>query len=195
MNFRKLSQEKRNMLMLVVVGTLLVVGGLYFFLISEQNQNLSRLAQKKVEAQDNQRRVLGAIQRAKEIEASLTNAKQALAEAEADIASGDLYSWVINTLRQFKTAYKVNISQFSTLGPVTDVNILPSFPYKQTTLTLVGTAHFHDFGRFLADLENKFPHIRVANLSLEVNNSPAAEDQETVSFKLDIVALVKPNAS
>ena len=75
------------------------------------------------------------------------------------------------------------------------MNLLPNFPYKQATLSLVGTAHFHDFGRFLADLENQFPHIRVVNLSLELNQSPAAEDQETVSFKLDIVTLVKTNPS
>ena len=73
--------------------------------------------------------------------------------------------------------------------------LLPNFPYKQATLSLAGTAHFHDFGHFLADLENQFPHIRVLNLSLELNQSPAAEDQETVSFKLDLVTLVKTNPS
>jgi hypothetical protein len=35
----------------------------------------------------------------------------------------------------------------------------------------------------------------VLNLSLELNQSPAAEDQETVSFKLDLVTLVKTNPS
>src|ERR1035441_2968400 len=62
-------------------------------------------------------------------------------------------------------------------------------------IDVAGTAHFHDFGRFLADLENQFPHIRVLNLSLELNQSPIAEEQETVSFKLDIVTLVKTNPS
>ena len=75
------------------------------------------------------------------------------------------------------------------------MNLLPNFPYKQASLSLAGTAHFHDFGRFLADLENQFPHIRVVNLSLDLNPSPAAEDQETVSFKLDLVTLVKTNPS
>ncbi len=195
MNLRKLPDEKRNKLILVVAATLLVVAGLYFLLIKHQNENLVGLANRKVEAQASRRHVLETIRRAAEIETELARSRKALAEAEADIASGDLYSWVINTLREFKAAYRVNVPQFNPIGPTTDVNVLPQFPYKQATMSLAGTAHFHDFGRFLADLENQFPHIRVANLSLELNQSPAAEDQETVSFKLDLITLVKTNPS
>jgi hypothetical protein len=195
MNFRKLPREKRNKLLAVVVGTLVALAGLYFGLIKYQKQNLVHLAQKKVAVQARHRQVLDAIKRAQQIEADLTTAKKALADAEADIASGDLYSWVINTLRDFKAKYKVNVPQFNPIGSTTEVNLLPNFPYKQASLSLAGTAHFHDFGRFLADLENQFPHIRVLNLSLELNQSPVAEEQETVSFKLDIVTLVKTNPS
>ena len=195
MNLNKLPKEKRNMLILVVVGTLLAVAGLYFLLIKHQNENLVRLAQKETEVRASQRRVLDAMRRSNEIEVELANAQKGLAEAEADIASGDLYLWLINTLRQFKATYKVNIPQFSSLGAVTDVNLLPGFPYKQTSLTLAGTAHYHDFGRFLSDLENQFPHIRVVNLSLDVNPNPVAGEQEMVSFKLDLLTLVKTNPS
>ena len=195
MNFTKLPLEKRKKLILVVVGTVLAVAALYCLVISHQNQNLARLANKKLDVQANQRRVLETIRRASVIEADLATARKALAEAETDIASGDLYSWVINTLRQFKAAYKVNIPQVGSLGPVTEVNFLPNVPYKQASLSLVGTAHFHDLGLFLADLENRFPHIRVVNLCLDLNPSPAPEDQDTVSFKLDLVTLVKSNPS
>ena len=193
MNFRKLPKDKRDKLILVIVGAVLAVAGLYFFLISGQNQNLVRLAGKKAEVQANQRRVLEAIGRGAEIEAEFARAKQALAEAEADVAAGDLYAWAINTLRQFRAGYKVNIPQFNTLSAPSDVNLLPGFPYKQTTMSLTGTARFHDFGRFLADLENEFPHLRVINLNLDLNQSPAPEDQEMISFKLDIVLLAKTN--
>ena len=195
MNFKKLPKEKRNRLILVVVGTLLAVGALYCLVISHQNENLVALANKKLDIQSNQRRILEAIRRAGTIEADLAKAQKELAAAEADVASGDLYSWVINTLRQFKAAYKVNIPQFSPLGPVNEVNLIPHCAYKQACLSLVGTAHFHDFGRFIADLENQFPHLRVVNLSLDLNSSPAPEDQETVSFKLDLITLVKANPS
>ena len=195
MNFRKLPREKRNQLVAVVLGTLVALAAMYVFLIQQQKQNLVHLKEKKVAVEARRRQVLDAIKHAQQIDADLASAKQALAEAEADIASGDLYSWVINTLRDFKAKYKVNIPQFNPIGPTTDVILLPNFPYKQATLSVAGTAHFHDFGRFLADFENRFPHIRVLNLSLELNQSPVAEEQETVSFKLDIVTLVKTNPS
>jgi hypothetical protein len=195
MNLRKLPIDKRNKLILVGAGTLLMAGAFYCLVISQQNQNLVRLANKKLEVQASQRRVHDAIGRASAIEADLAGAQKALAEAEADIASGDLYSWVINTLRPFKAAYKVNIPQVNPLGAVTEVNLLSGFPYKQASLSLVGTAHFHDLGRFLADLENQFPHFRVVNLSLDLNPSPAPEDQETLSFRLDLITLVKTNPS
>ena len=68
MNFRKLPKDKRDKLILVIVGAVLAVAGLYFFLISGQNQNLVRLAGKKAEAQASQRRVLEAIGRGAEID-------------------------------------------------------------------------------------------------------------------------------
>jgi Tfp pilus assembly protein PilO len=195
MNFKKLPRDKRNQLIAVVVGTLVVLAGLYFGLIEHQKQNLVHLKQKKVAVEARHRQVLDAIKHAHQIEADLAAAKKALADSEADIASGDLYSWVINTLRDFKGKYKVNVPQFNPIGATTEVNLMPNFPYKQATLSVAGTAHFHDFGRFLADLENQFPHIRVLNLSLELNQSPVAEEQETVYFKLDVVTLVKTNPS
>src|ERR1039457_1114605 len=195
MNLRKLPREKRNTLLVVVVGTVVTLTGLYFGLIQYQEQNLVHLAQKKVAVEARHRQVLDAIKHAHQIETDLATAKTTLAEAEIDIASGDLYSWVVNTLRDFKAKYKVNIPQFNPIGPITEVNLMPNFPYKQTTLSVAGTAHFHDFGRFLADLENQFPHVRVLNLNLELNQSPVAEEQETVSFKLDIVTLIKTNPS
>lgn len=195
MNLRKLPKEKRDRLVLVALAALIAVVGLYFGLIQGQNEKLARLARKNLEAKANQRQVLDAVRRASEIETELTSARNALTDAEADVASGDLYSWVINTLRQFKSAYQVNIPQLSPISGTTEVAFIPNFPYKQATLSLSGTAHFHDFGHFLADFENQFPHMRVLNLSLELNQSPAADDQETLSFKLDIVTLVKSNPS
>jgi Tfp pilus assembly protein PilO len=195
MNFRKLPKEKRNKLVAVVLGTVVALAGLYFGLIKYQEQNLERLAEKKVAVEKRRQQVLNAIKHASQIETDLASAKKSLADGEADIASGDLYSWVVNWLRGFKAPYKVEIPQFSQLGPPVDVNLLHGFPYKQATLSVAGTAHFHDLGRFVADLENKFPHMRVVNLTLELNQSPAAEDQETVSFTLDVVTLVKSNPS
>jgi Tfp pilus assembly protein PilO len=195
MNFSKLPQEKRNRLILLILATLIAITGLYFGLIRRQDENLIRLAQQKAAAAKKLQVVRDAIRRADQIKAQLDEAKTALTEAESDIASGDLYAWVINWLRQYKAPYKVEIPQFSQLGAPVDVNLLSRFPYKQTTLTVAGTAHFHDLGRFLADLENQFPHVRLLNLSLDVNAASPSVEPETLSFKMDIVTLAKTNPS
>jgi len=111
------------------------------------------------------------------------------------VASGDLYFWAINTLRRFRAAYKVELPQFSPISATTDMNLIPNFPYKQATLSVAGTAHYHDLGRFVADFENQFPHIRILNLTLDVNSNPTVDEKEMLTFKMDIAALVKPNNS
>jgi Tfp pilus assembly protein PilO len=194
MNLSKLPKEKLNRLILVVLVTLIAIAGLYFGLIRRQNENLTRLAQEKAAATKKLQVVRDTIRRAGQLKAQLDEAKIVLTEAESDIASGDLYAWVINWLRQYKAPYKVEIPQFSQLGSPVDVNLLPRFPYKQTTLTVAGTGHFHDLGRFLADLENQFPHVRLLNLSLDVTAASPSVEPETLSFKMDIVTLAKPTS-
>ena len=152
MNLSKLPKEKLNRLILVILATLIAIAGLYFGLIRRQNENLVRLAQQKAAAAKKLQVIREALHRADQIKAQLDEAKTTLTAAESDIASGDLYAWVIDWLRQYKAPYKVEIPQFSQLGAPADVNLLPRFPYKQTTLTVAGTAHYHDLGRFLADL-------------------------------------------
>ena len=79
-------------------------------------------------------------------------------------------------------------------GPA-DVSVLPDFPYKQATLTVAGSARFHELGRFLANFENQFPHIRLLNLSLDANVAAVSAEAASLSFKMDIVTLVKSNPS
>jgi hypothetical protein len=192
---RKLPKAKLNQLILVGLATLIAVAALYFGLIAYQHESLNKLRQKKAEAAKQLQQMLTADKQADQIRLGLQDAKRALTEAESDVAAGDLYAWVINTLRQFKAPYKVEIPQYSQLGAPTDVNLLPSFPYKQATLTIAGTAYFHDLGLFLADLENRFPHFRLVNLTLDANAPSLSVAPETLSFKVDIVALVKANPS
>jgi len=195
MNFRKLPKEKRNQLVLVVLVSLIAIAGLYYSLIRYQDEGLAQLAEQRTKAATKLQVVLDSLQRADRTKMELEAAKTTLAAAERDVASGDLYAWVINSLREFKAPYKVEIPQFSQLGSPTDVNILPGFPYKQATLTVAGTAYYHDLGRFLADFENQFPHVRVVNLSIDANANAVMTDPEILSFKMDIITLVKINAS
>lgn len=194
MKASKLSKEKRNQLILLILVTLVALAALGFGLIRYQYANLTRLAGKKADAEKKLAQMQDQIKHASQLEAELAEARKTLTELEGGMApSGDLYSWVINTVRGFKAAHKVEIPQFNPVSQPSDVNLLAKFPYQQATLTVAGMAHYHDFGKFLADFENEFPHIRLLNLDLQVNPNPAAGDAEKLVFKVDIVTLVKPN--
>lgn len=195
MNFNKLPKEKRTQLVAVVFFTLVAACGVWFTLLAPQYDKLSKLAQEKVATQNKLQQAKDTVKNAVQLEADLAAATKALAAAEADVASGDLYFWFINTLRHFKAAYPVDIPQFGQIDGVHDVTLLPAFEYKQTTISVAGAGHFSDIGRFVADFENHFPHIRIINLNLELNGTTSADDPETVSFRMDMVTLVKPNAS
>src|SRR5262249_1119729 len=136
-----------------------------------------------------------AVKNADSIEAELRESRKTLDTLEDDMASGDLNAWVINALRTFKAGYKVDMPQFSPLGAVTEVSLIPNFPYKQATPTVAGTAYFHEFGKFLSDFENQHPHIRILNLTLDGTPNATSDEMEKLNFKMEISTLVKPNAS
>jgi hypothetical protein len=106
------------------------------------------------------------------------------------MASGDFYSWTYDTVRTFKASYRLDIPEIGH-PEVSDTDLLPDFPFKQAKFSINGTAYYHDLGKFIADLENKFPHIRVVNLVIQPVQSSGGND-EKLSFKMDIIALVKP---
>ena len=103
----------------------------------------------------------------------------------------------MNTFKD-KDEYKVEIPQFSK-ELQTEVGLFAKFPYRTAVFTLRGTAYFHDFGRFVADFENKFPHIRIQNIELDPiassnGNGNHAEEPEKLAFKMEVVTLVNPNS-
>lgn len=189
---KNLSKEKRNQLVLVIILTLAVLAGMWLGLINFQKQALQSITERKETAERELKRRKLAIENADRIEVELAESGKTLAKLEEGMASGDLYFWAINTIRQFKLAHKVEIPQYSQIDGPRDMTLLPKFPYKQATLSIGGTAYFHDFGRFVADFENQFPYIRILNLTLEPLASMVNADKERLSFKMDVVALVKP---
>src|ERR1700694_2860323 len=101
-SMNSLSKEKRNQLLLAILITGCVLAGLWFGLIRFQQQSLDGLAQSKLSAQQRLAQVKQAIEMADVIETQLADAGQRLTKIESTMASGDLYSLTINTLRQFK---------------------------------------------------------------------------------------------
>jgi hypothetical protein len=101
---------------------------------------------------------------------------------------------MFSTVRRFQKNYKVEIPQLSPITAPGAVSLLPDVPYKQATMQIGGTAYYHELGQFVADLENAFPLMRVANLSVDFVPSPggSSNTREKLSFKMDLITLVKP---
>src|SRR5436190_21791239 len=101
-----------------------------------------------------------------QIQKNLQEVAARLKTIEATMPSGDMYSWIILTVNTFKENYKVEIPQFSR-EVAAEVGMYAKFPYHAAVFHLRGTAHYHDFGRFVADFENAFPYMRIQNIELD----------------------------
>lgn len=194
MKFKQLPKDKRNNLILVVLLTAIALGGLGFGLIRFQYDNLQIIANDTNDARKKLKQMQDGITRADQLETDLAELSKHLAELEEGMAPSDPYSWVYNTIRRFTLSYKVEIPVVN--QPVVgETTLLPRFPYKQASLELSGTGFYHDIGKFIADFENHYPHIRVVNLTLDPLAGLVTEEKEKLEFKMHIVALVRPNPS
>jgi len=189
-------KDKRNQIILVALGCVAISSGIWQGMIVSQKKGVAKVAQRIAEQQqknDNSDRLVKATE---SMRRDLDSARKKLQRAESEMASGDMYSWVVQTLNKFREGYKVDIPQFSREVPC-PVGVFATFPYRAVLFNIRGTAYFHDLGQFVADFENRFPHLRVQNLELEPAGSSAANnttnDPEKLAFRMEIVALVSPN--
>lgn len=194
MNFKKLPKEKRDHLILVVLITAIALGGLGFGLIRFQYDSLRRIRASEREAAAKLQTMKDTINRADQIETELGEVSKVLTSLEDGMASGDPYSWAIDMVRRFRVAHKVDVPVISQ-PVVSETTLLPKFPYKQASFALSGTGFYHDIGKFIADFENQFPEIRIVNLRLSPVTGLVNEEKEKLEFKMDIVALMRPNPS
>jgi hypothetical protein len=188
----RLPKDRRDKLILTVLSTGLLLAGLYFGVANFQLSQLDGLKDKREHDRKKAKDVEDSIRNAKTIEADLQKKSTELANAESDMATGDAYLWMVNLIRQFKLGYNVDISQFSAISKP-EVGLYPKFAYNQVAINVGGAAYYHDLGRFIADFENRFPHIRIQQVTLEPPGVPSG-DRDKLNFRLQVVALMKPSA-
>ncbi|MDE3098569.1 MAG: hypothetical protein KGJ88_03775 [Verrucomicrobiota bacterium] len=186
----KIPKEKLNHLILVGVGTALALAAVWFLVIGPQRAAVAASRIKMAGAQKQYQDVLDSITRSNSSTNALEKADARLVRAESDMASNDPNVWIYDFVRRLNNdkRYKVTISVQGETS-VEPVNILPKFPYKQLKVLVGGTAYYHDLGRFIADLENNHPYIRLVDLTIE----PQANG-EKLSFTMQMITLIKPTA-
>ncbi len=187
----KLSKDKQQKLVAVAVVTAGFVVLLWFVLISPLRSELAGLATRVQEASQSVEKGKRTITLTPLVTNELAIAMAKITTAEATMASGDLYDWMIRTMNRFKASYAIEIPQISRETPC-EVGMFPEFPYKAATFALRGTAYYQDLGKFLADLENAFPCAQALNLQLTSGTVQQNPDDEHLQFSLDFLTLVKP---
>lgn len=188
---KRLTTDKRNKLILVILGTVALISVVYFLLIGPQKAENQKLISKIASEQERFVKMKNTIKMADTTSVSAVDSTALLTRAEEDVASGDLFAWTYDTIRKFKAGYRLDIPSVG--QPIqSDVDLIPGFPYKQIKFSLVGTGFYHDIGKFASDLENKFPHMRIVNLAIDQTGGAEASP-EKLAFRMDIIALVKPN--
>src|SRR5437899_9914341 len=105
---KRLSKEKLNNLIMVVLVTMGLLGGLGF-LIRQLYDQLQDITNQTAEANKTLARMKLAIQQGDDTENKVAEVSKSLTALEADMAFGDLYSWGLDLLRRFRADYKVEV--------------------------------------------------------------------------------------
>jgi hypothetical protein len=187
----KLSKEKRNQLILVGMAFVGAVAGLWFLLISPQMDKNTEIKAKIQETQSQIDKVQQVAAEADQVEVDLKLCAERLKQIEDSMPDVDRYAWINTTLRRFNDPqYKVEMQPVAN-PQVSEVSMLPGFPYHQFTATLNGAAYFTDLARFMKDFENRFPYMRFQNPSIVPGAGITPEEREKLNFRVEIVALIK----
>ena len=190
-----LPKEKRDKLILAVMGSVAGVVGIWFGLIESQQAGLRSKSKLLAETQGKLQNVQRELRLTEGFKATLDSIQRQIQGMEAKMPTGDVYRWAIRSI----TSLQTNNVEIANLEPprIGESTILPKVPYKTALLYVNGTAHYHDFGRFLANLENSFPHMRLQRLELDPMQFGEATSagQEQLNFKLEIIALIKASVA
>jgi len=193
----RLSKEKRDRLILVIILASAITLGLWYGIISTRKQKLEATKASTRAAFERLEKAKNLLKQSDKAESQLADALNKLTEVEESMASGDYYTWAILLLEQARAGHDVKIIEVT--RPVKgDVGVLAQFPYAAALFTVRGAGFYHDFGKFLADFENSFPYFRVQNLTLApgsdgVVGPDTSAAHEILAFRMDIVALIKPD--
>jgi hypothetical protein len=192
----KLPKDKRDKIILVGIVTAAASAAIWLLVIKSQTQTLKDARAEIIKSQDQLKRGETTLTTHATINEDFENASQKLKQRETAMAApNDMYSWLIQTLNNFRLGYKVEIPQFGRELP-SEVGIFPKFPYRAAVFNVRGSAHYHDFGKFLADFENAFPYIRVQNIELDpaMDTAASGDSREKLGFKMELLTLVRPIA-
>ena len=139
MNLLPRNRQKRNQLFIALAVTLILIGGIVFGIIRPQYIKLADIRKKTADTQTHVADYEQIIRASSGATNELAAMTADLFANEQDMASGDIYAWTIDLVRHYKANYKVDVPEIGQPN-VSEMDLLPNFPYKQLEFYLHGPA-------------------------------------------------------
>jgi hypothetical protein len=187
-----LDPTKRKQLIGLAIGVVCFVA-LTWYLIIRQQYNKLQVQQKKIAG------VVGDIEKAKlknrmldQFEGEFKVSQGELQRLEDRMAPGDAYRWMLHVFEELQTSNHVSALNIDP-PRIAESEIPPQVAYRTATFLVSGIAYYHDFGVFLAALENGLPFLRLQKLELKRASfvDTGTEEKEQLSFTMELLTLAK----
>lgn len=186
-------RKKRGIVFSIL--TLIIGAALWRYGVMPMQGELLRTRQNRHAEMKALRGVETQIGRASDIGASLQTSGEQLSEREANLAPDrDTYSWMLDAIKPCIHSRDGFVIRGYAQPEVSDVGILSNFPYKWAIFHLNGTGYYHDFERFINELENTRPYFRVQNV--EFAGSPGSDiNSGKLEYRFDLVVPMVQSAA
>lgn len=181
--------DKRHLL-IIAAATVVMLGLMYWLVIRTEQRLLQQTAERKqtVMAETELDRAYAA--QWEKWHHMVEGTSNQLRHLEQELPTGDIYRW---QLQRFLNPKSKGITVVQAEPPKPADSLIPSTNHNYTTVSfgLDGRASFHDFGRFLAEIENQYIHLRVDRLEMAPTMPDALQGEEArkLFFKLEFMSL------
>jgi len=105
----RLPKDKRDKLILLGIGAIAIIIGLWLGVIVTRRQQIDQSKSKLTKAMDKLDKARGVVSRAAQAESDMEAATQKLKAIEDTMVSGDLFSWALQLLERARVGHDVNI--------------------------------------------------------------------------------------
>jgi hypothetical protein len=193
-----MSKEKLELVILIGLMSLLISGLLITFIWQRQFATLSG-QQSKIGYLKSQIRTAEDLKRlAPIVTRNLEEALAKLTVYETNMVEDGLETYRVQSYCQ-EVAHEEGLDGFFQgfilSGQLADPLLLPKIPYKAAAITVTASGYYEEIGRFIAHFENKYPYMRIQNLSMvpegrvgSTSNEPAGPN-EKLKGVFDIIVM------
>ena len=189
-----LTKEKRDQLILTGLMSTMIIVGVWMLLITPTKAKLVRLDGEISASAGQLADAESKVARAGQIELEIQEIGKRLGTMEKDMVEGDPSTWIRVRLNEFVRDGQHKLRERNIGQPEqVEIGALPDFPYQAIKFKIYGTGFYEEVGRFITDLENTFPYVRVQQIDLRPNDAgDFGVEGDLLEYSFELVVPIKP---